>query len=89
MPFRHSPEQALLVVEENILRHFQLVALDGADYAALIREVALAGILGGTVYDAILIKAAGKADVERIYTLNLKHFQAVAPASLRELLTSP
>ena len=34
---------------------------------------------GGTVYDAFLLKVAANAGVDAIYTLNLKHFQAIAP----------
>ena len=88
-PFRHSPEQALLSIEENILKHFKTSSLSGADYAALIREAAAVGIQGGTIYDAVLMKSAAKAEVSRIYTLNLKHFQAVAPPALAGLLATP
>jgi len=88
-PFRHSPEQALLSIEENVLKHFKISSLTGSDYAALIREAAVAGIQGGTIYDAVLLKSAERATPDRIYTLNLKHFLAVAPKSLHPLLFSP
>jgi hypothetical protein len=42
-----------------------------------------------TIYDAVLVKSAAKADVERIYTLNQKHFQAVVPGSLAARILSP
>jgi predicted nucleic acid-binding protein len=85
-PFRHAPEQALLSIEENIERYFKTAHLTGAEYMALIREAALAGIQGGTIYDAVLLKSASKAGVDRIYTLNLKHFQVVAPKNISPLL---
>jgi predicted nucleic acid-binding protein len=88
-PFRHSPEQALLSVEENVLEHFRISSLTGGDYSALIREAALTGIQGGTIYDAVLLKCAAKSDVERIYTLNQKHFQAVAPKNIASQIISP
>jgi predicted nucleic acid-binding protein len=88
-PFRHSPEQALLSLEENVVRYFKTISLTGGDYAAVLREAATAGIQGGTVCDAVLLRTASKAGVERVYTLNLKHFQAVAPASLAPLLSLP
>jgi len=88
-PFRHSPEQALLSVEENILKYFKISSLTGSDYSTLVREAALAGIQGGTIYDAVLLKSAVKADVERVYTLNQKHFQAVAPKNIRAQIVSP
>jgi predicted nucleic acid-binding protein len=88
-PFRHSPEQAILSIEENVLKHFRISSLTGSDYSALIREAALAGIQGGTIYDAVLLKSAAKLAVARIYTLNLKHFQAVAPKNIASQIFSP
>lgn len=89
VPFRHSPEQALLNIEENVLKHFKISTLTGQDYIALIREAALTGIQGGAVYDAVLLKSAGKIKLDRIYTLNLKHFEAVAKQQQRSLLSAP
>jgi predicted nucleic acid-binding protein len=88
-PFRHSPEQALLSIEANVLAHFQLLHLTGGEYGALIREAAVAGIQGGTIYDALLLATAAKARADRIYTLNLKHFLAVVPGSLAAKLAAP
>jgi predicted nucleic acid-binding protein len=88
-PFRHTPEQALLSIEENVIKHFNISSLTGSDYTSLIREAALAGIQGGTVYDAILLKAASKANLDQIYTLNLKHFQAVAPKDMAARIFAP
>ncbi|HXR07147.1 MAG TPA: PIN domain-containing protein [Candidatus Acidoferrum sp.] len=89
VPFRHSPEQALLNIEENVLKHFKICALTDRDYVALIREAALSGIQSGTVYDAVLLKSAGKIELDRIYTLNPKHFEAVAKGKQRSLLCVP
>jgi predicted nucleic acid-binding protein len=89
VPFRHSPEQALLSIEENVLKHFKISVLTGHDYIALIREAALTGIQGGAVYDAVLLRSAGKMELDRIYTLNLKHFEAVARQEQRRLLCAP
>jgi predicted nucleic acid-binding protein len=88
-PFRHSTEQAFLSLEENVLKHFNIASLTAGDYVALLREAALAGIQGGTVYDAVALKAAAKSGAQRIFTLNLKHFQAVAPEEVRTLLARP
>jgi predicted nucleic acid-binding protein len=88
-PFRHSAEQALLSIEENVLKHFKILSLTGGDYSALIREAALTGVLGGTIYDAVILKCAAKSDVARIYTLNQKHFQAAAPKSMASQIFLP
>jgi predicted nucleic acid-binding protein len=88
-PYRHAPEQALLSIEENILKHFKISILTGNDYAALIREAAVAGIHGGAIYDAVLLKSAEKAKPDRLFTLNLKHFLAVASKDLGSKLRAP
>lgn len=88
-PYRHAPEQALLSIEENILKHFKTISLVGSDYAAFLREAVGSGIQGGTIYDALLLKCASKAGVDRIYTLNLKHFQSIAPPEIMKKLSEP
>jgi predicted nucleic acid-binding protein len=88
-PFRHSPEQALLSIQENILKHFKVSSLSGGDYAELLRAAALAGVQGGTIYDAVLMKSAAKEAVGEIFTLNFKHFKAVAPPELEALISIP
>ena len=88
-PYRHTPEQALLSIEENVLKHFKTVGLVGREYAALLREAAGSRIQGGTIYDALLLKGAAKAGAEAIYTLNLKHFQAIALPDVAVKLSAP
>jgi predicted nucleic acid-binding protein len=88
-PYRHTPEQALLSIEDNVLKYFKTVGLAGSEYAALLREAAAIRLQGGTIYDALLLKTATKADPETIYTLNLKHFQAIAPPDVAVKLAAP
>ncbi|MGO8763703.1 MAG: hypothetical protein ACLQSR_01040 [Limisphaerales bacterium] len=61
----------------------------GSEYAALLRDSAGTRIQGGTVYDALLLKTAAKAGADTIYTLNLKHFQAIVPPDLLPKLSAP
>lgn len=89
VPFRHTPEQAWLSIEQNIIRHFKTQSLTGEDYTNLLREAAVRGIQGGTIYDAVLMASAVKVNVDRLFTLNLKHFQAVAPAEITGILAAP
>jgi predicted nucleic acid-binding protein len=88
-PLRHTPEQALLSIEENVLKYFNVTGLNAGNYTALIREAALAGIQGGTIYDAVLLKCASKTEAEKIFTLNLKHFQNVAPKHIASQIVAP
>jgi len=88
-PSRHTPEQALVSIEENFINNFHVAGLTGGEYGALIRDAALRGISGGTIYDAVLLRTAELARVDRIYTWNLKHFQAVAQPATAALLRTP
>ena len=88
-PFRHTPEQALLSIEENVVKHFKITGLSGADYTVLIREAAFAGIQGGTIYDAVLLKCASKTEAEKVFTLNLKHFKSIAPKNTGPEILAP
>lgn len=88
-PNRHSSAQALLSIEENIVKYFSITSLNGGEYAALLREAALAGIEGGTIYDAILLKCAEKSAAGKIFTLNLRHFQSISPPVVRSLIAAP
>jgi predicted nucleic acid-binding protein len=89
VPFRHSPEQALMSIQENVIKHFEISGLAVDNYVTLVQEAAFAGIQGGTVYDAQILKCAGKSKPDRIYTLNLRHFQAIATTELSALLAAP
>ena len=88
-PYRHAPEQALLSIEENVVKHFKTVGLTGSGYATVLREAATARICGGTIYDAGLLATAANTGAEIIYTLNLKHFRAIAPPDLAAKLSAP
>jgi hypothetical protein len=51
--------------------------------------MAKGGWAGAKIYDALLLRAAAKHPVARIYTFNLSDFQQLAPAHLREKICTP
>src|SRR5262245_32237035 len=67
-PYRHTLEQALLSIEENVLKHFKTISLVGTDYAEFLREAVGHRIQGGMIYDALLLKCAAKVAADRVYT---------------------
>jgi len=73
------PVEAVRIVEENVLPHFEPVALELADYRSALAAVASGGWRGGRVYDALLLRCAEKKNCQRIYTLNLGEFRLLAP----------
>jgi len=72
--FRLSADQALFFLE-SVEERLDVVSLDAREYHLAIREAATAGIVGGTIYDALLGRCALKANVAKIYTWNVTHFQ--------------
>jgi predicted nucleic acid-binding protein len=88
MPGKHriSGEQAMLFLT-TAKERLTIIALDEQEYFSTLDECATAGVVGGTVYDAILAQCALKAKAERIYTWNIRHFRQLGPEVTRRLRT--
>jgi predicted nucleic acid-binding protein len=76
--FRASREQAILFLSD-MEEHLSIVSLDSAEYFTTIRQASADGVLGATIYDALLAACAIKAKAEVIYTDNEKHFRLLGP----------
>jgi predicted nucleic acid-binding protein len=83
--FRASPEQAILFLTD-IQEHLTIVSLDSAEYFRAIQQAASKGIVGGTIYDALLAACAIKAKAEIIYTDNERHFRMYGPDVARRVI---
>lgn len=83
-PHRLSGEQVMLFVE-NIRERLKPIILTAAEYYATIRRAAETGIMGGTIYDALIARCALKADADALYTWNAKHFAQFGPAIAKRL----
>ena len=86
LPGRHrlSGEQVLLFLE-NIRERLTLIALTGDEYHETIKEAAEAGVIGGTIYDALIARCALKAKVDAVYTWNTRHFEQFGPEIVKRL----
>ena len=75
MPGQHriSGEQAMLFLGD-MRERLTIVSLDDQEYFEAIAAAAAAGVVGGTIYDALLVQCALKARSEIIYTWNVKHY---------------
>ena len=69
-----SVEQALAALD-SVAARLELIGLDVPEYRHAIREAASEGIVGGTIYDALLGQCALKARATKIYTWNVGHFR--------------
>lgn len=82
------PSEAWRLLVENIFPYFQIVTLSPKEYQETLGSCAQQGWTGGRVYDALHICCARKAACTRIYTLNVRHFQQLAP-DLADRINSP
>jgi predicted nucleic acid-binding protein len=83
------PSEVWQMLETNVLPHFTLTALTAKEYQDLVSGCAKQGWTGGRVYDVLHLRSAQKANCERIYTFNVRHFRELAPSELRERILSP
>jgi predicted nucleic acid-binding protein len=72
-----SADQALLSLD-SVAERLELISLDVPEYQHAIRAAASAGIVGGTIYDALLGECAVKARATKIYTWNVSHFRMLS-----------
>ncbi len=76
---RIAPAEALALIEQNVERHARVVSLSAADYLATLRDLAARSLTGGVVFDALLVRAARIAEVDRLLTLSLSDFRRLWP----------
>jgi predicted nucleic acid-binding protein len=75
--FRLSADQAMLFLD-SVGERLEVISLDPREYRLAIREAATAGIVGGTIYGALLGRCALKARATRIYTWEVGDFQRLS-----------
>jgi predicted nucleic acid-binding protein len=84
---RISPEGAWQIIRENLLTGFEIITLSTADYRTVIQALAAGHISGGAIYDALIARAAEKARVDYLVTLNPDDFRRVWPPLTERVLT--
>jgi len=84
-----APMVAWQLISENAVKSFSLITLSAKDYTGTLAKAAAEGVAGGKIYDALILAAAAKNGVERVYTFNVVHFQSLADADLRQRIVAP
>ena len=74
---RISSSVAWRLIKDNIESTSKVISLTPAEYSSTIKSMSEMGLIGGTIYDALIAKVAQKAKVERLLTLNTNHFRRV------------
>jgi predicted nucleic acid-binding protein len=85
---RIQPAEAAKIVSDNVVRHFNMQTLNAREHAASVSAAAENGVIGGAIYDVLLLAAAQKAKPDRIYTFNVAEFRRLAP-DLQDLIAAP
>ena len=83
-----SPGMARRLIRDDVLSLARVVALTLKDYRSAIDTMADLGVGGGTIYDALIARAARKSGVDRLITLNIKDFKRVWPEDT-DIIRSP
>lgn len=73
---RVEPSTAATLIEQSVLPFVAPVALATGELMRALNDAQSVGMRGGAVYDYLHLVTARKARVQRLYTLNLRHFQA-------------
>lgn len=84
---RIGPGLARQLVRENVISVARVVPLSTRDYGAVIDGLGDLGIAGGAVYDALIARAAARANADALVTLNPKHFLRVWPGGAERIQT--
>lgn len=65
------------LIQTNVVSHFSVRSVNARRYVALVRRMAEAGHRSGVIYDAIHAEVARQTKVDRLVTLNPRHFHRV------------
>ena len=76
---RVSADEAMLFLG-NVRERLTIVSLDDKEYFKALEASSALGIVGGTIYDALLAHCALKAKAQAIYTWNTRDFTRLGPA---------
>lgn len=74
-----SPTNARSLIKQNIEGVAKIVSLSSADYLSTIQDLMELGLSGGIIYDALILKAAKKANVQKLLTLNVRDYIRLCP----------
>lgn len=85
---RITPDRGSKIVDGVVAAASEIVPLSPEDYTSTIQRISGMGLAGGIIYDALIARAAEKAEVERLITFNAAHFRRVWPEG-ESLLVTP
>lgn len=85
---RLTPADAQRLIRRNVLETCKIVDLLAKDYIAILDHLADQRVIGGAIYDGVILYAAIKEGADSILTLNAGHFRKIFP-QLTDRITVP
>jgi predicted nucleic acid-binding protein len=82
---RISPGIAWRLIHESVESVASIVSLTSPEYLSIVRHMSNLGLSGGTIYDALIVKAAQKAGADRILTFNVNDFKRIWPEGVSRI----
>ena len=76
---RLSPDTVRRLIRTSIEPTAAVVALSAEDYRKALDAMSVLGLSGGVVYDALAVRAAQKAAVDKLLTFNVADFRRAWP----------
>ena len=88
LPGKHrmTTDQVLLFLED-IRKRLTIVSLTEGDYYSTLSASAGEGVLGGTIYDAVIARCALKSNCDLIYTWNTADFNRLGTEVAKRIQT--
>lgn len=83
------PGRVPSLIDEGILPFVRLVSLDAKRIVKIETQAGEMGLVGGIIYDLYLLAAAEDADVDRLLTFNVAHFQRIARPEFVSRIVAP
>jgi predicted nucleic acid-binding protein len=74
-----SPALARRLIRENVEKHAKVIPLTASEYSLTLTDAAESELAGGSIYDALMVRATMKAEADLLLTFNLKHFARAWP----------
>lgn len=74
------PADVQALIQRSILPHFTLIPLGNAHYSDGMALTVRQSCNSGAIYDAFHLIGARISECVKLFTLNLRHFKALAPA---------
>jgi len=81
--FRLSPDDAVVLLQEEVFGRMAVLDLPAADRLPLLRAAARDGTIGGRLYDAHIAEVARSGGAAVVVTDNRKHFLSALRHGLR------